>query len=69
MFPPNDDESAAHNIKAILGDSALRERLAVDARSWAPRYSIQKSVADLTAVYDRYSPERRRAARYTEVRT
>jgi glycosyltransferase involved in cell wall biosynthesis len=51
MFPPDDDAKAEAALRAILGDPALRARLADEARQWAPRFSIGRSVAHLEAIY------------------
>jgi glycosyltransferase involved in cell wall biosynthesis len=52
MFPPNDDEAAAKSIVQILDEQALRERLSLEAKEWAARFSIAESVRALTQVYE-----------------
>jgi glycosyltransferase involved in cell wall biosynthesis len=52
MFSPNDDEIAVQNILNILENENLKEKLSIDARKWAEKFSINESVGKLTSFYD-----------------
>ncbi len=52
MFPPNDVDKAATNVRALLRDSELRMRLANEGRLWSARFSIERSAAELASLYD-----------------
>jgi hypothetical protein len=51
MFPANDDEAAAASIMEILGSLELRQQLAADARLWAERFTVERSVSELVSLY------------------
>jgi glycosyltransferase involved in cell wall biosynthesis len=53
MFQPNDDDAAYRNITTILQDEDLKATLSHDAREWSANFSIEKSVEQLTAIYEK----------------
>jgi glycosyltransferase involved in cell wall biosynthesis len=53
MFPPNNDEIALRNITTILKDEKLRKELSDDAKKWSANFSIEKSVEQLSSIYEK----------------
>jgi glycosyltransferase involved in cell wall biosynthesis len=52
MFPPNDWRAAAKNLETLLFDETLRRKLGAEGPGWSQRFSIERSVADLVALYE-----------------
>jgi glycosyltransferase involved in cell wall biosynthesis len=53
LVPPGDPAAMAAAFVRLLGDRALRQRLGAAGRGYVERtFSIEKTVADLSAIYD-----------------
>jgi glycosyltransferase involved in cell wall biosynthesis len=52
LFPPNDDAAACERIDRVLEDRELRQRLSEEAKRWADRFSIARSLESLMRVYE-----------------
>jgi glycosyltransferase involved in cell wall biosynthesis len=50
-FPPNDDAKAMDSIRTILADETLHARLSAEGREFAKRFSLERSLRELTGLY------------------
>lgn len=55
MFPPNNDEIACKHIVKILSNDELKQKISLEAISWAQKFSITNSVTELIAMYQKAS--------------
>jgi glycosyltransferase involved in cell wall biosynthesis len=53
MFPVGDVDTGAARLRALLGDSTLRERLGSEARAAASEYSVARMVDNYCHLYQR----------------
>jgi glycosyltransferase involved in cell wall biosynthesis len=52
LVPPRDEAALAAAMVRVLGDAALRERLARGAREWAARFSWDAAAAEVGQALD-----------------